>query len=77
MLILSRRSGQSVRIGDSISVTVTAIDGQFVRLGFEAPSSYRILRDELWHAVATENKEAATSASAGVAHALAQVLQRP
>lgn len=76
MLVLSRRSGQGVRIGDSINVTVIAIDGQFVRLGFAAPSSYRILRDELWHAVATENKEAATAAGAGVAHALVHVMRR-
>ena len=77
MLILSRRSGQGVRIGDSISVTVMAIDGQFVRLGFAAPPSYRILRDELWHAVATQNQEAATATGASLAHALAHVMQRP
>ena len=39
MLILGRRVGQGIRIGDSIRISVMAVDGQFVRLGFEAPAS--------------------------------------
>ena len=67
MLILSRRTGQGIRIGDSIRISVVAIDGQFVRLGIEAPASSKILREELWHSVANDNQEAASSvALAGV-----------
>ena len=75
MLILSRRTGQGIRIGDAIRVTVVAIDGQFVRLGLDAPASYRILRDELWRSVASDNKEAATATT--YAHTFARVIQRP
>lgn len=75
MLVLSRRTGQGIRIGDAIRVTVVAVDGQFVRLGLDAPASYKILRDELWRSVANSNKEAA--AAAGFVRAFAQSLQPP
>lgn len=64
MLILSRRVGQGIRIGDTIRVTVVSVDGQFVRLGIEAPASAKILRDELWRQVATDNKAAAAPSPA-------------
>lgn len=63
MLVLSRRLGQGIRIGDTIRVTVVGIDGQFVRLGLDAPASYKILREELWRSVASDNKEAIATAS--------------
>ncbi len=65
MLILSRRHGQGIRIGNSIRVTVVAIDGQVARLGIEAPASCKILRDELWELVADANKDAISSAPIG------------
>lgn len=71
MLVLSRRTGQGIRIGDSIRVTVVGVDGQFVRLGIEAPASSKILREELWHQVAKDNQEAASARA--FAQALAQV----
>jgi len=63
MLILSRRIGQGIRIGDAIRITVVSIDGQFVRLGIDAPISSKILREELWSSVAKDNQEAATTAA--------------
>jgi carbon storage regulator len=71
MLILSRSAGQGIRIGDSIRVTVVSVDGKFVRLGIEAPRSSKVLRDELWCAVAEDNQSAA--ASEAVSHAFAHV----
>lgn len=47
MLILSRKVGESIRIGDSITVCVTRIDRGKVRIGIEAPKSERIIRREL------------------------------
>lgn len=47
MLVMSRKIGQEIMIGDSIRVTVLAVRGAHVRLGFEAPSEVRIQRDEL------------------------------
>lgn len=73
MLILSRRSGQGIRIGDSIRVTVISVDGQFVRLGIDAPAASKILREELWRAVAEDNQVAASSET--IARAFAQAQQ--
>jgi carbon storage regulator len=70
MLILSRRPGQGLRIGDAIRVTVISVDGQFVRLGIEAPAASKILREELWRAVAEDNQE--SSSAEMVARAFAQ-----
>lgn len=47
MLVLSRREGERIRIGDSIVVTVVRMSGDKVRIGIEAPSDVLVLRDEL------------------------------
>ena len=50
-LVLSRKVGQSIMIGDNISVSVSEIRGNIIRLRIEAPKNITILRNEL-----TENK---------------------
>lgn len=47
MLILSRKIGQSVLVGDNVTVTVLKVHGSSVRIGIEAPNDVRILRAEL------------------------------
>jgi carbon storage regulator len=47
MLVLSRKVGERILIGDEISVTVVRLSGGAVRLGIEAPSHLPVLRDEL------------------------------
>ena len=47
MLVLSRRQGEEVVIGDNIRLTVIAIRGNKVRLGVTAPLGVTVLRDEL------------------------------
>jgi carbon storage regulator len=47
MLVLSRKLGERVHIGEDIVVTVVKVDRNQVRLGIEAPPSVAILRDEL------------------------------
>jgi carbon storage regulator len=47
MLVLSRRERERIRLGDAIMVTVVEVAGDRVRLGIEAPSEIRILRQEL------------------------------
>ncbi len=47
MLVLSRKSGECVRIGESIEVKVLEIDGGRVKLGFSAPADVHIQRDEI------------------------------
>ena len=47
MLVLSRKPGESVVIGNGITVTVVAVEGGRVRLGFDAPSEVPIHRTEV------------------------------
>ena len=64
MLILTRRPGERVVIGDEILVTVMGVSGHTVRLGIEAPSGVSIYREEIWLAVKEENAAAAAAADA-------------
>lgn len=59
MLILTRRPGERVVIGDEILVTVMGVSGHTVRLGIAAPSGVPIYREEIWLAVKEENRAAA------------------
>lgn len=47
MLVLTRKKGETIRIGDDITVTVLESHGGQVSLGFTAPSDVRIFREEL------------------------------
>jgi len=58
MLILGRRAGDSILIGDGIRVVVLAVDRKGVRLGIEAPSDVTILRGEIVTDIAAENQRA-------------------
>lgn len=58
MLILQRKAGESLLIGDGIEITVLSVDSGRVRLAIEAPKSVPILRSELT-AAAEVNREAA------------------
>jgi carbon storage regulator len=58
MLILSRKPGDAITIGDDIRIVVIECDRRGVRLGIEAPIDVRILREEIVHAIASENRRA-------------------
>jgi len=47
MLVLSRKVGERILIGDDIAVTVVRVGQGMVRIGVEAPRSYLVLRDEV------------------------------
>jgi carbon storage regulator len=61
MLILTRRPGERVVIGDEVLVTVMSVSGHTVRLGIAAPQGVPIYREEIWLAVKEENRAAAES----------------
>lgn len=63
MLVLTRRVGERLLIGDDIEVTVLEVKGDSVRIGIQAPRETRIQRAEILAAVATENVSAAKSAA--------------
>jgi len=47
MLILSRKEGERIRLGDSIVITVVGVSGDKVRVGIKAPPNVLVLREEL------------------------------
>ena len=61
MLIVTRRAGQKVMLGDDITVTVMEVVGNSARLGIEAPKSLPVYREEIWVAVKEENRAAASA----------------
>ena len=58
MLIITRKKGQSIMIGDNIEITVSKLDDGSVKLGIDAPKDMTILRKELYEEVKNENKAA-------------------
>ena len=54
MLILTRRPGESVKIGDDITVTVLGVRGNQLRLGFTAPQSVVVHREEVYERIRSE-----------------------
>ena len=57
MLILTRRVGESVRIGDDIKISVLNVRKNQVRIGFEAPGDRPVYREEIWEKKQTEPEE--------------------
>ena len=58
MLILTRKLGESITIGDNIKVTVLGIYGRQVRLGIEAPLKVVVHREEIYVKIQQENRKA-------------------
>ncbi|MBN2162804.1 MAG: carbon storage regulator CsrA [Pontiellaceae bacterium] len=58
MLVLTRKSDESVILGDNIEVKVLAVRGEQVSLGFTAPADMRIHRKEVYEAIMAANREA-------------------
>jgi carbon storage regulator len=61
MLILSRRLGECVTIGNDIVIKVIEISGNQIRLGIDAPREVRVLREEIYKAMREENRAAAAA----------------
>jgi carbon storage regulator len=59
MLVITRKSGERICLGDDITITVMEISGSTVRLGIEAPRSLPVYRSEIYAAVKEENRAAA------------------
>ena len=59
MLIITRRPGEKIMLGDEITVHVMEIVGNSVRVGIQAPRSLPVYREEIWEAVRDENRAAA------------------
>lgn len=61
MLILVRKSGEAITIGEEIKVTVLGIQGKHVKLGITAPDRITVYRDEIFERIKQENIRASMS----------------
>lgn len=59
MLVLARKKGQLLRIGDNVIISIVDVQGDQVRLGISAPREIQVLRQELYDAVKVSNQQAA------------------
>lgn len=57
MLVVSRKIGESIVIGDNVEVSILDLSEGMVKIGIEAPKKIKILRKELFKEVEAENKE--------------------
>lgn len=57
MLILTRRVGETVMIGDDVTITVLGVKGNQVRVGINAPKSVAVHREEVYERIKREQRE--------------------
>lgn len=58
MLVLTRKAGEGIIIGDDVRITVVELKGGGVRIGIDAPQSMKVHRLEVYERIKQENKEA-------------------
>jgi carbon storage regulator len=76
MLVLSRRTGESVIIGNEVTVTVLEVRGDVVRIGIDAPRHVQVHREEVYRELQEANRAAAAVDDAAAA-SLAAALKPP
>ncbi|MFO7581184.1 carbon storage regulator CsrA [Guyparkeria sp.] len=64
MLILTRRIGEVLRIGDDVAITVLGIKGNQVRIGIDAPKDVAVHREEIYQRIKSETDEGESNESA-------------
>lgn len=63
LLVLRRKVGEKVMIGDDVEIVVLGVEGELVKIGFTAPKEIQIMRKELYQGIADENAAAKTEIS--------------
>lgn len=71
MLLLTRKLGENIRIGDDVKITIVEVKGNHVKLGIDAPPSVKVHREEIYERIQQENRrnQAQGPANAGGAGA--------
>ncbi|MCE1228469.1 MAG: carbon storage regulator CsrA [Firmicutes bacterium] len=77
MLVITRKSGESIVIGGEIEVTVVGVTKDGVRLGIQAPKEIQVHRREVFEALAETNRAASAPASIESAVALLRAQSKP
>jgi carbon storage regulator len=62
MLVLARKKGESIMIGDGIELVILGTEGDTVRVGIKAPKHVEVYRKEVYMSIQESNKEASKSA---------------
>jgi carbon storage regulator len=76
MLVLTRRSGESVMVGDDVILTVLEVRGEVVRLGISAPRTIQVHREEVYRELQAANRQAASPTDVAVG-AFSRVITTP
>lgn len=58
MLVLTRKKGEVIKIGDDIEITIVAAKGEQVKIGISAPKNVEIYRKEVYEEIIAENQQA-------------------
>ncbi|MFZ5811273.1 MAG: carbon storage regulator CsrA [Thermodesulfobacteriota bacterium] len=58
MLILTRRPGESLHLGDNIKITVLGVQGKQIKIGLEVPHDMQVYREEVYLRVLEQNRQA-------------------
>jgi carbon storage regulator len=74
VLILTRRVGENVIVGDDIVISVIEVRGDAVRIGIQAPRSVTVHREEVYVELQRANEQAASSSDAAVGAAVEELL---
>lgn len=56
MLLLTRKLGENIRIGDDVKITIVEVKGNHVKLGIDAPPSVKVHREEIYERIQQENR---------------------
>ena len=59
MLLLTRKLGENIRIGDDVKITIVEVKGNHVKLGIDAPPSVKVHREEIYERIQQEKQRAA------------------
>jgi carbon storage regulator len=76
MLVLTRKTGQSIMIGDGVEVQVLSVAGEKVRLGITAPLDVSIFRNEVYDRIESEASQADEEVEAGTNAVVEDALER-
>ncbi|SDH64268.1 carbon storage regulator CsrA [Alteribacillus bidgolensis] len=76
MLVLTRKTNESIQIGDDIEMKIIAVDGEQVKIGIEAPKHIDIHRKEIYLDIQKENNAAVGAGSLDILEKLSQQMKK-